>query len=90
MSKDIDELEQRIKQIKHKLIERHIHLNPCLGEHEVESFEAQYNIRLPEAYRRFLLEVGDGGAGPPYLFNSLVSRIGSAFGFLLNQLLEGD
>ena len=66
MSKDIDELEQRIKQIKHKLIERHIHLNPCLGEHEVESFEAQYNISLPEAYRRFLLEVGDGGAGPPY------------------------
>lgn len=65
MSKDIDELEQRIKQIKHKLIERHIHLNPCLGEHEVESFEAQYNIRLPEPYRRFLLEVGDGGASPP-------------------------
>jgi hypothetical protein len=65
MSKDIDELEQRIEQIKHKLIERDIQLNPCLGEHDVESFEAQYNIRLPDAYRRFLLEVGNGGTGPP-------------------------
>ncbi|MBI4751077.1 MAG: SMI1/KNR4 family protein [Acidobacteria bacterium] len=38
--------------------------NPCLTLQEVEGFEARYDITLPEDYRRFILEIGDGGDGP--------------------------
>ncbi|MFH7027875.1 MAG: SMI1/KNR4 family protein [Heteroscytonema crispum UTEX LB 1556] len=41
-------------------------LNPCLPEAKIQAFESKYNIKLPSDYRDFLLEVGDGGAGPGY------------------------
>lgn len=41
-------------------------LGPCLTEAQVGDFERQYHITLPDDYRRFLLEVGHGGAGPGY------------------------
>lgn len=63
---DIDDISQRIERIKHKIIERNIHLNARLSQCEIDNFEAQHNIYLPESYRRFLLEIGNGGSGPPY------------------------
>jgi hypothetical protein len=39
-------------------------LNPCLTEPEVQAFEEQQGITLPDGYRQFLLEVGNGGCGP--------------------------
>jgi len=44
----------------------HFTLNPPLPEADVLAFEQQHTIRLPTEYRRFLIEVGNGGAGPYY------------------------
>jgi len=41
-------------------------LNPPLPEKDVVAFERKYRIELPADYRRFLTEVGNGGAGPYY------------------------
>lgn len=44
----------------------HFNLNPVLTDDEVAKFEDRYHFRLPNEYRRFLTEVGNGGAGPFY------------------------
>ena len=46
-------------------------LNPVIRESEVRAFENKYAINLPEAYRRFLIELGNGGAGPYYGLQTL-------------------
>ena len=39
-------------------------LGPCLVPTVLEDLERRYGLALPPGYRRFLLEVGNGGAGP--------------------------
>jgi hypothetical protein len=41
-------------------------LNPPLAPAKVEAFERRWNIKLPESYRTFIIDVGNGGAGPYY------------------------
>ncbi|MGC5327662.1 SMI1/KNR4 family protein [Brevibacillus sp. SYSU BS000544] len=40
--------------------------NPVLTKEEIQLFENKYAISLPEDYRDFLMNVGNGGAGPSY------------------------
>ena len=41
-------------------------LNPCLTESELVAFEDRVGVNIPEEYRCFLGQVGNGGAGPDY------------------------
>ncbi|HET9954790.1 MAG TPA: SMI1/KNR4 family protein [Polyangiaceae bacterium] len=41
-------------------------LNPCVEEAALARRERELGVRLPEAYRQFLTELGNGGAGPSY------------------------
>jgi hypothetical protein len=52
--------------------EKHqLHLSPPAPLYEIEALENAYQVRLPEDYRAFLLEVGERGAGPNYGLQSL-------------------
>jgi hypothetical protein len=50
----------------------HYHLNPCLPEETLSDFEKKHRIHLPDEYRRFLKQVGNGGCGPAYGFLPLL------------------
>ena len=41
-------------------------LNAPCAEQDVRAFETEHDVQLPEDYRAFLLECGNGGAGPSY------------------------
>lgn len=41
-------------------------LNPPIPVSTIEAFEARNGIGLPDDYRYFITEIGNGGAGPAY------------------------
>jgi hypothetical protein len=47
-------------------IGHHYKLNPPLAQTVVKEFEREHKINLPEDYRYFITEIGNGGAGPYY------------------------
>jgi hypothetical protein len=49
--------------------------SPCLTEAETIAIEQRFDIHLPDDYRTFLMEVGDGGAGPYYGLYTLTQGI---------------
>lgn len=49
---------RQLHRIKKELLEcKEAEISPCMTESEVEAFERKHRIRLPQEYRRFLLEV---------------------------------
>jgi hypothetical protein len=58
-------IDERSRQIRQKITAAGYSLGPVLSEEEVAAFEGRYNFKLPEGYRRFLMEIGNGGDGPP-------------------------
>ena len=55
-----EEYDAVLARIKQGVREQDIPMNPVLSEEQVRAFEQKHQITLPEGYRRFLLEVGDG------------------------------
>ena len=53
-------------------------LNPVVTESEVERFEAEHGVRLPEDYRWFLTNVGNGGIGPHHGLHPLGTMDGAS------------
>lgn len=41
-------------------------LKPCLDETQVREIEEKHSFKLPDDYRRFIMEIGNGGPGPYY------------------------
>lgn len=56
-----EEYDAVLEHIRQEIQLQHIQMGPALPEEDIRSFEQKHQIRLPEAYRRFLLEVGNGG-----------------------------
>jgi len=94
-------LSQQLRQIATKLdkvlqgdyqpfgVQRHqFQLNPPLNEQEVSSFEQLYNITLPAAYRAFIIEIANGGAGPAYGMFSLFQALDRHNTVIPNDLLQ--
>ena len=79
MDEQIKIISQKLKELKRKDpvfqvfgAATHRYMNKGrLYEEEVRSFERSYNIHLPAEYREFLLQIGNGGAGPYYGLESL-------------------
>ena len=53
-----------IERIKAKIAQKNMDLGPTVSEADIIAFERACNTRLPQAYRLFLLEVGDGWNDP--------------------------
>ena len=53
-----------IERIKTKIAQKNISMGPTISETEIAAFESACNTRLPQAYRLFLQEVGDGWRDP--------------------------
>ena len=52
-------------------------LRPPVTEAQVAEVEARIGCRLPHQYRRFVLELGDGGTGPDYGIASITKLEGN-------------
>ena len=61
----VDDVEVRVARVLAKVEAAGLRLEPCPTREEVEGFEESTGVTLPEAYRAFLLAVGNGGDGPP-------------------------
>lgn len=58
-------MHDRVERLKRRVKSQNIRLGLCASQGEVDSFERVRGIELPSEFRAFLLEVGNGGDGPP-------------------------
>lgn len=56
ISKEIEKLKKKIEGLKIKLLQ-------TINEEDVREFEEKYKIRIPENYKAFIKEIGDGWEG---------------------------
>lgn len=55
---------------------------PCVSESTAQAWEAEHGVLIPEEYRVFLREIGDGGMMPGSYCNFVVSALAGARGAL--------
>ncbi len=67
----LDFLKWKGRRLLNRLTWDKTHLGLCLSEKELAAFETKHSVHLPEDYRQFLLEIGNGGLGPDYDFFAL-------------------
>lgn len=96
-SKQIDQIKKKLIQAKKADKEYRVFgaaghkykVNPPASLEVVIAFEEKYIVRLPECYRNFILQIGNGGAG--YLNSSAGPFFGIyPFGEHVDQLIYGD
>lgn len=69
-------IQRRINSIKNKILKKEINLNSPITLKDIMFYEKKYKIEFPEEYREFLINIGNGGDGPPfYKINDLVTSI---------------
>lgn len=78
----VDEWDRRfaLARIKHKLAratdaKQLKPFNPVLSADELTAFEREHRVSLPEGYRAFLSEIGNGGPGPGEGLPSLAESV---------------
>lgn len=59
-------LQERLENIRQSYGSKGLELRAVATEEIVHAFEECYRVRLPEAYYRFVIKVGNGGDGPPH------------------------
>lgn len=67
-----------LRRIEAKLRRADLSLRRPADEKRVIGFERKHRIQLPEDYRRFVLNLGDGGPGPPLMGLLPLGREGKA------------
>jgi hypothetical protein len=66
ITKSLDEqAQERLRSLSRAVADGRLVVGPTLSELALSQWERNVGVRLPAEYRRFLLEVGDGGSGPP-------------------------
>lgn len=74
--KDTKSIAVDIERIKNKITQKGIDLGKPLLSNNLKDFENQHKVVLPREYREFLLNIGNGGDGPPYYgLNTLAESI---------------
>lgn len=56
-----NEISEVISRIREKLTHQQVLMGETLSEQQIIEFEKRYGLQLPKSYRRFLLEIGNGG-----------------------------
>lgn len=83
MTNQIDKIKTKLSELKSQdtnfkifgSIKHQYKLNETKNESELASFETKYGILLPLGYRQFLMNIGNGGAGPFYGLESIENAL---------------
>jgi len=62
----LEKIRLALKEIAKRRAEGPVQLGVPLALPKVEAFEQRHNVRIPEDFRRFVTELGNGGDGPAF------------------------